>query len=153
MSDERPLMAKRLREAGSDTAKLVEIVDYLHALTNAGTNDPRLEDSAGPWLWLIERLIVLDPAVAAKGARSWYRSIFMASLNLEERLANRPFIANLAGVTAAHAHEDVKAEHHLMSGQVEAEGAEEDDTSPFLQAVRWVRTAIRVEGNRACAPR
>jgi len=122
VSDERPVMAKLLRDAGSDTGKLVEIVDCLHALTNAGTNDPRLEDSAGPWLWLIKRLIVIDPAVAANGARSWYRSIFMASLNLEEGLANRPFIANLAGLTAAHVHEDVKAEHHLMSGQVEVHG-------------------------------
>ena len=153
VSDERPVMAKLLRDAGSDTGKLVEIVDCLHALTNTGTNDPRLENSAGPWLWLIERLIVLDPAVAAKGARSWYRSIFMASLNLEDGLANRPFIANLAGLTAAHAHEDVKAEHHLMSGQVEAEGAEEDETAPFLCACRRVRTALRAGSGPTCAPR
>jgi hypothetical protein len=143
VEDELSHLLADLAAMPANVPTLIVTVAEVRRLTEAGVNDPRLEQSAAPWLFCVGRFLGVYPWLASKTARLWYETIDRVALASDDRVANRSLAPNIAGVTSAYAEEDAKAEHLLLAAQVEAEGQDENEAAPFLQACRWTRTAIR----------
>lgn len=120
-------------------------VDMVETLASAtalgGTNDPTSADSIEPWKALIERLTEIDPEPGGFAARRWYAALVTAELQSEEPVRHRAFAASVAGVIDAYLGNDVRAEHWLQVGHVEAE-FDETELTTFDSACGFVRTIL-----------
>lgn len=144
MHEQRATLKEIVATAGNDAEKLDQAVAHLARASMDGTINLRLACSATPWLWLVRRFLRGGhPQLAARAASRWHLISIRLTLDLRERIPERPFIAFLGGALAAHVHEDADAAAMLRSGVAEGEALDEGATGSFLQACRWARTAVQ----------
>lgn len=142
--DNRAVM--RYERAGEllDVGDVQRAVTALASLTTlGGSNDPRDDGSAEPWKWLIAKLFIIDPHIASFAARRWYATLVAAGLETEDErpVRHRPFAATVAGIIDAYVGNDVRAEHWLAVGDVEAE-FDETEMTTFALARDFVSAIV-----------